>query len=119
MELMVVVIIVGILVTLAIIQFSGPREQMIEREANATLKLIASAQKIYRMEYRKYIEANNTAEVNSRLRMRIPDDAATAKWNYTVNLTASGFIANATRINFPTSKRFYINESMENATPAS
>ncbi len=118
LELMVVVIIIAILAVMAMTQFSGPREQMVENEAKATLKLIASAQKIYRMEYQTYIKANNTTEVNDRLRMKLSSDSATAKWNYTVNSTGTGFVANATRINFPTAKKFYINESMENATLA-
>jgi len=72
MELMVVVIIVGILATIAIVQFSGPKEQSLEKEAKANLKLIAAAQKIYRMEVGSYVTAGNEKDINNRLRLMLP-----------------------------------------------
>jgi prepilin-type N-terminal cleavage/methylation domain-containing protein len=113
-ELMVVVIIIGVLATLGITQFSRPRERMIENEAKATLKLIAAAQKVYRMEMGRYINATNTTRVNEQLRLRIGNSS---NWNYTVDINPGGtqFRANATRIG-NASKVYYIDQSLENAT---
>lgn len=114
-EIMVVVVIIGVIAMVALVRLSGPREQVIEKEARATLRLIAAAQKIYRMEYQTYIGAVDTTEVNQMLRMRISNNSATANWNYCVTSTGTGFNATATRINFPATKKFFINESMEDA----
>jgi prepilin-type N-terminal cleavage/methylation domain-containing protein len=98
-ELMIVIVIVGVLATLAIVQLSGPKEQAFEKEARVNLKLIAAAEKIYRMEVGQYIDVANEAAINDILRVMLPTDAATKNWNYTVTTSADGtqFIANATR----------------------
>ena len=115
LELMVVVIIIGILATVAITQFSAPKEQVIEKEAKASLKLIAAAQKMYRLEHFFYANPGTTTAVNTNLRLNLVNTSS-AKWNYSITADANSFNATATRIN-PSSpaKVFFINETMEDA----
>ncbi|MFA6384470.1 MAG: prepilin-type N-terminal cleavage/methylation domain-containing protein [Candidatus Omnitrophota bacterium] len=83
MELVIVVIIIGILITLAIVQFGGPTEIALDKEARANLKLIAAAEKIYRMEIGTYVKANNESQINERLRLLLPA-TGNKKWEYKV-----------------------------------
>ena len=49
-ELLIVIIIIGILASLALPGFGRTKEHVLGKEAQANLKLIAAAEKIYRME---------------------------------------------------------------------
>jgi len=53
-ELLIVVVIVGILAALGLPQFTKAREHAMGKEAIVNLKLIAAAEKIYRMEASAY-----------------------------------------------------------------
>ncbi|MDD5774781.1 MAG: prepilin-type N-terminal cleavage/methylation domain-containing protein [Candidatus Omnitrophica bacterium] len=112
-ELMIVIVIIGILATLSIVQFAGPKEQSLEKEARANLKLIAAAQKIYRMETGFYANASNEREINSLLRLMLPSNDTTKNWEYKVTSPGpSEFIANATRTKGP-GTMMWINETEE------
>ncbi|MCM8795768.1 MAG: prepilin-type N-terminal cleavage/methylation domain-containing protein, partial [Candidatus Omnitrophica bacterium] len=54
LELVVVIIIIGILATFGISQYIPARERALGKEAIANLKLIAAAERIYRMETGRY-----------------------------------------------------------------
>jgi len=56
-ELMVVVIIIGILATIAIPSFNKSMENAREREARTTLELIYNAEKIYRLDKKTYSDS--------------------------------------------------------------
>ena len=112
-ELMIVIVIIGILATLSIVQFTGPKEQSLEKEARANLKLIAAAQKIYRMETGLYAEALNEKDINALLRLMLPSNDTTKNWEYKVTSSSpSQFIANATRTKGP-GTMLWINETEE------
>ncbi len=114
LELMVVVIIIGILATLSIVQFTGPKEQSLTKEAKANLKLIAAAQKIYRMETGSYVTAADETEINQRLRLMLPQKADSKNWNYKVTeATATTFNATATRTRGSDIRTYFINETLE------
>jgi prepilin-type N-terminal cleavage/methylation domain-containing protein len=88
-EMMIVIIIVGVLAILAVNQFYGPREQALEREATANLKLIAAAEKIYRLEVGGYISAADTDTVNKQLSLMLPE--LNPKWAYKIaNVSGTG-----------------------------
>ena len=108
-ELMIVVVIVGMLAALAMVQFSAPMEDSLSKEALANLKLIAAAEKIYRMEAGVYITATNETVINKLLRLSLPENATTKNWQYNVTATANGrvFNATATRTRGPRSGRTY------------
>jgi prepilin-type N-terminal cleavage/methylation domain-containing protein len=115
MELAIVIIIVGILATIAIGAFSGPKENALEKEAKANLKLIAAGEKIYRMEASVYIAAVNETEINGKLRLMLPISAS-RNWNYNVTTanTNTTFIANAVRTSGTKTGTLYrINETSE------
>jgi type II secretory pathway pseudopilin PulG len=97
-EILIVVIIVGILATLGISQFAAPREQAIEREGVVNLKLIAAAEKIYRLENNsnEYVNVADTAAANNVLKLALP--ISNSYWTYSVkNADRDGFEAVAHR----------------------
>lgn len=81
-EVIIVVIIIGILVTFAMPQFSKTRERAFDNEAKANLRLMQAAEKIYKMEIGGYYGPSNViAAINTNLKLSIP---AVSKWNYSV-----------------------------------
>jgi len=95
-ELMVVLVIVGILATIAVNSFFESAEKARDREAQANLKLISAAEKIYRLENNGYVALNNAAEINQVLRLTIPVD--NKHWTYSVTCScATCFTATAQR----------------------
>jgi len=115
LELMIVVIIVGIMATLAVNAFFGPTETAREREAQANLKLIASAEKIYRLENGQYIALADAARINQMLRLMIPVDGRHWTYNVTVGGTNnSTFKATGVRAaGRESGKRYMINETLD------
>jgi len=96
-EIIIVIIILGILATLGLTQFGGARERALDREAQANLKLIIAAAKIYRMEFGGYYAAANTADINANYRLLLPTPA-NPNWNYSTTVGgASNYCAQATR----------------------
>ena len=99
-ELIIVIVILGILVTLGLTQYGGVRELTLDKEAKANLRLIIAAAKIYRMEIGGYYQATNTAAINTNYRLSLPTPA-NPNWNYRTS-TAINFCTQATR---PTDNR--------------
>ena len=95
-ELVVVIIIIGILATLALTHYGSVRERTLNREAQANLRLIIAAARIYRMEVGGYYAAPNTAAINANYRLLLPTPA-TANWNYLTTATVNTCCAQATR----------------------
>jgi prepilin-type N-terminal cleavage/methylation domain-containing protein len=120
LELIIVMVIIGILAALGLANFAGPKEQVLEREAQANLKLISSAEKIYRMEIGGYVNCTNTSNVNALLRLMVsPSDT---NWRYKVkDADAIAFSAVANRTSGPYSgtKLFCIDQVLDNATNSS
>jgi type II secretory pathway pseudopilin PulG len=84
-EILTVIIIIGILVSLALPKYGAMKERALDKEARANLKLIQAAEKIYRMEYSQYWSCNSGDEdsdtrcVNTNLRLDLP---VGRNWNY-------------------------------------
>ena len=101
-ELIVVVIIIGILATLAMPMFRVTKERSLMNGAIADLRLIAAAEKIVRMESttNTYSACPTTDDCNSLLHLALTINS----WNYTVACTGGcgvGFTATATRTQGP------------------
>jgi prepilin-type N-terminal cleavage/methylation domain-containing protein len=86
-ELLIVVLIVGILVSFATPQFLNTKERALDNEAKANLRLIQAAQKIYKMEspIDEYYPLDGSSQddigiINTNLRLSLP---AAANWGYT------------------------------------
>ena len=111
-EILVVIIIIAILVALALPQFGVTRERALTKEAMANLKLIAAAEKIYRLEFSGYypldgIDKSNVDHINTDLKLSLSE----TNWDYSVTGGVGSFVSNATRQSGPYSSCNYsINE---------
>ncbi len=117
LELLVVVVIIGVLAVMGLVSFTGPKERAVEKEAQANLKLIAAAEKIYRMESGAYVDCTNTSSVNDKLVLMIP--TSDSNWKYRVTGSSNTvFLAKGLRTSgqFAGSKIYCINETLENTT---
>jgi len=113
-ELTVVLIVLGILVVLAVGQFSGSREQAVRKEAMANLKLIAAAEKIYKLETTLYANQTSTADLNNNLKLSLP--ISNPNWNYkVVAANDTAFSAKAGRTKDSNATVLCINQSVEEA----
>jgi len=111
-EIITVLVIIGILVTLGLSQFFGPREQALKQEALVNLKLISSAEKIYRLETSFYVSSNNTSETNQLLRLSLP--ISKPNWNYKVSPAGTDtFVGKAGRVKDNNATVWCINQTAE------
>ncbi len=103
-EILVVLVIIGILVALALPNFTTTKEKTLDREAKATLALMRAAERIYKMEvgvnyypYDSYTSTNNISLINTNLRLSL---SATAfpNWSYSINNVSSTGTGLATRL---------------------
>lgn len=91
LELLITVIIIGILATLGTVSFTGVKEETLDKEAKANLRLILAAQRIYRMEVSGYYPYSPSTEsvidnINTDLRLLL-STAANPSWNYSTKST--------------------------------
>jgi prepilin-type N-terminal cleavage/methylation domain-containing protein len=91
-EILVVVLIIGILATLAAPQFAKTKERALDKEAQATLRIIQAAERIYHMEIGAYWPGNDPAELNPELKLSLPESGA--NWDYSADILGT---ARATR----------------------
>jgi len=88
LELLIVVIVVGILATIGFVNYSGVKEEALDKEAKVSLKLLQAAEKIYLMDTGSYypsdapIETNITL-LNRNLKLSLPS-GSNRQWNYRV-----------------------------------
>lgn len=82
-ELLIVIIIIGILASIALPNFAGMKEKALDKEAIANLKLIQGAQKIYRMETGSYYDSggSNNTNINQNLKLSLPA-GVNSSWLY-------------------------------------
>lgn len=92
LELIVVVIIIGVLAILALPQLRVARVNALDREAQANLRLIQAAEKIYRMEATFYTACADRVAINTVLLLDIPD---TPNWTYAVTVAGGMFTGRA------------------------
>ena len=95
-ELVITLIIVGILATVGVGQFTGTRENTLRREAMSNLQLIASGEKYVNLQADTYKNYTNVTEINGKLHLSLP--VANPNWNYkVVGANATAFTAKAGR----------------------
>ncbi len=83
-ELLVVLLVLGILVSFAIPVFRNFKDKIYDKEAQSNLVLLRSAQENYRIEMNQYIACDNTSDCNRELGLDLPP--ADAGWNYSVTI---------------------------------
>ncbi|MDD5352628.1 MAG: prepilin-type N-terminal cleavage/methylation domain-containing protein [Candidatus Omnitrophica bacterium] len=100
-ELVVVVIIVGILASIALPTYVRSRERTMDKQAQAILSLIRSAERAYRLETGLYYPQSTTAvtaidTINTNLRLDLVSDNS---WTYSITgaTTGASFTARLTR----------------------
>lgn len=126
-EMLIVIVIIGILAALALPQFTKNKEHAIGKEAVTSLKLIAAAEKIYRMEIGAYYPVpaaieGEIADINNFLRLSIPS-GSTRNWDYSVDSASGGantFSATADRTTGSYSScQYSINQTQDDPVVAS
>jgi len=98
-ELLIVIGIIIILAGIAIPNFYKAKERALTKEASVNLKLIAAAEKVYRMGNPFYYPNTGyqsaIADINSYLRLYFTDET---NWDYTITVaTDKAFTATAVR----------------------
>ena len=90
-ETIIVVIIIGILVSFAMPAYFNAKQGTLDREAQTQLRLIRSAERVYRLEIGGYVDCANNTMCNTRLNLDLPAPAV-SNWDYTViNSTVGTF----------------------------
>jgi len=88
METLIVIVIMGILSTLAMSHYQGIYEQQLDREAEGNLRIITSAQRAFQIDNQGLYyppsllpaNDNNIARINTNLMITVP----TRNWTYQV-----------------------------------
>ena len=121
LEIMMVLVIIGILATIALPNLGRMRERGLDREVMANLKLIQAAERIYRMDIGEYYpvtgfaQESNIGTINSFLKLSLT--AGTNRdWDYSVT-GGNSLDARAPRNNPPSgwTREFGINQSRDEA----
>lgn len=104
LELIVVIVIIAILAVISFPKFSTMRESSVEQEAIANLKLIQTAEKIYKMETGYYYpycisppcSEDRISEIDDHLKLAIP--SVGINWDYKiVDASSAAFTGKAKR----------------------
>jgi prepilin-type N-terminal cleavage/methylation domain-containing protein len=90
-EILVVILIMGILSTIALPLYFKARQNTYDKEAWATLKIIKSAEKMRQIETTQYIACNGNTDCGQKLNLDLP---VTSGWDYSVTVSG-GFCAKA------------------------
>jgi type II secretory pathway pseudopilin PulG len=113
LEILIVTIIIGILSALGFVNYSNIKEDAIDKEARSNLKLIQAGERIYRMETANYVALDNTAEINSKLKLSLP--TSDSNWDYkvdSVTVSPAAFTARARRTS-GTERTWCINQTTD------
>ncbi len=94
LEVITVILILGILATMAVPMFIKSIETAKNKEAVAALRLIRTAERLYYLEYENYIAASTTEEINTKLDLAIESE----NWKFDVSVSGSNFQACADRL---------------------
>ncbi|OGX14924.1 MAG: hypothetical protein A2166_03525 [Omnitrophica WOR_2 bacterium RBG_13_41_10] len=89
LEIIITLVVIGILATLAINNYSSMREKILDNEAKANLKLIRAAEKSYYLDVGTYYPVSDgdvvsdIALINQNLKVFLPA-GSNQSWNYEV-----------------------------------
>ncbi|MFA5275351.1 MAG: prepilin-type N-terminal cleavage/methylation domain-containing protein [Candidatus Omnitrophota bacterium] len=84
LELLIVIIIVGILATLALVQYKPYKENTLDKEAQANLKLIYAAERIYKFENDSNVYTDDLVSnsgINEALKLQL-STTTSPNWKY-------------------------------------
>jgi len=87
-EIIIVLIIIGILVSFALPQFAVTKERALDKEAKVSLALMRAAERVYRMEIGYYYPNTGSvsivSSINTDLKLSLPDTAS-PNWSYSLS----------------------------------
>jgi type II secretory pathway pseudopilin PulG len=83
MELIAAVIVIGILTSLAIANYTSAKEKTLNKEAFSSLKMLRVAEKSYYMDYRSYYSSTDMTAINNNLKVYLVTGSK-RNWDYTV-----------------------------------
>jgi len=107
MELIIVIVIIGILATLGFTHYGTYKESTLNKEAQANLRLIVAAERIYRMEIGSYFPCSDNDCINTNLRLYLSNlSDPNRKWDYRATDGGTSTCAQATRFNGPNTRTF-------------
>ncbi|MFA5090471.1 MAG: hypothetical protein WC510_05540 [Candidatus Omnitrophota bacterium] len=97
LEIIITVVIVAIISAVALPVYTGIKERSLAKEAKMNLRLIATAQKVYRMDWGAYFvftgNETSAASINRDLKTSITED----NWDYAIVSDNSSFTIYADR----------------------
>ena len=116
-ELMVVLVIIGVLASLAIPGFSRTKERAFDKEARITLDLIVAGEKMYRAKIGFYYPSSGTVG-ESAIEDNLQLDLSSSSWEYNITgLGGTNFNATAARSGSVSwSRQWLVNATLVNAT---
>lgn len=87
MELIIVILIIGVIAAIGFSNYARSRENTLDKEAFANLRLIQAAENVYRFESgavypRTLANESNIANINQFLKLSLP---TAGRWNYRVS----------------------------------
>jgi len=99
LELIIVMVIIGILSTLSVRQYNTSREKALAYEAKSNLKLVAAAEKVYRLEMDFFFPFSTTSwslnEINTNLKLSLTE----RNWSWSISGSGStSFTTTADRV---------------------
>lgn len=92
-ELVIVLVVIAIVASLALPAYRVTKERALSSEAIASLKLMAAAERIYRMEIGGYYNSSDVNALNTNLRLLLSE----ANWDYNITGTLVNYTATAVR----------------------
>ena len=99
MEIMIVVVLIGILATIGITNYTKTVLNAKTKEAKSLLLLIKHAEEVWKVEANTYVQCADTATCNTQLRLNLPNPGSPT-WTYSVpninNATSFCALANTT-----------------------
>ena|SRR3989338_1637412 len=121
-EILIVLVIVGILVALALPNYTRMKDEALNKVARSTLALVRAGEQIYRMEYGSFAAADATSNVNTILKLTIPT-GADSRWEYKVvpvvgTPITNAFTGKAQRTDAGATKVWCISQASEEAYDA-
>lgn len=94
LEIIIIIIIIGILAALGLPNFEKGIERARVKEAIVNLRLIAAAERNFRLETGSYYSSGNIDDINTNLKLQLDED----NWDYSISSTgANNFTATADR----------------------
>jgi prepilin-type N-terminal cleavage/methylation domain-containing protein len=97
-EIIIVIIIISVIASMGLVNYSGVKEDSLDKEARANLKLIQTAEKLYHIEFNPYYypttgSTNNFTLINDNLKLSLP--TSNSKWTYQIDSSGNGVATRA------------------------